>query len=244
MAFHPVTTTRSYEHVVRQIAAEIQSGRFSRGERLPTERELGANFGVSRGVVREAVKVLDAMGLVEPRQGSGLYVRDDPVPPVTRALTLSVSPEEKSVRHLFEFRRTLETESARLAASRRSDDQAASIAAASALTAEAAAHDGQPAFGPTDLAFHAAIYAAADNPYMAVAIAAVRDMTSDVVAQYIGLRGSLAVAAGHHAAIAAAISAGDPEAAAAAMAEHLTYTADAVGAALHDSPAKRREVGT
>jgi GntR family transcriptional repressor for pyruvate dehydrogenase complex len=240
VAFHPVTTTRSYEQVVRQIADEIRSGRLGRGERLPTERELGANFGVSRGVVREAVKVLDAMGLVEPRQGSGLYVRANPLPMVTRAFTLSVAPEEESVAHLFELRRLLEVDAARLAAARRSDAQAADLVAAAEATAQRGDGTG---FDEADQTFHRRLYEAAANPYLTVAAAAVRGMQADVAALFSTLAGSTTVAAGHHRAIAAAVNAGDAAAAAAAMAEHIAYTADAVAAALRDNPAYRDRAG-
>ncbi len=76
---------------MRQIAASIRNGQIGNGGRLPTERELSAAFRVSRGVIREAIKVLGALGLVEARQGSGIYVLNT-VPTVTRAFTLSVSP--------------------------------------------------------------------------------------------------------------------------------------------------------
>src|SRR5215211_1137494 len=130
MGFKSVTVTRSYEQVVKQVGDAIQRGALPRGQKLPTERELADSFGVSRGVVREAVKVLTTMGLVESRQGSGTYVRTDPLPAVTHALTLSVEPEEHAIGRLFEFRQALEALAARRAAERRSDAQAASIVAA------------------------------------------------------------------------------------------------------------------
>jgi len=231
LGFSPVTVTRSYEQVVDQIAAEIRSGRLSRGQRLPTERELGASFGVSRGVVREAVKVLGAMGLVEPRQGSGLYVRDDPLPSVTRAFTLSVAPEEESVAHLFELRRLLEANAARLAAARRTPEQGEEIVAAAETTAVLGS---SADFGDGDRRFHALVHAAAGNPYLALAAGAIRDMQHDVVALFAELPGSVLTAAEHHRRVAAAIVAADPDAAAAAMAEHIAYTADAVASALRE----------
>ena len=81
MGFRAVILTRSYEQVVQQIQEGIRSGSLVPGQRLPTERELGESFGVSRAVVREALKVLAAMGLVESRQGSGNYFAPTRSPP-------------------------------------------------------------------------------------------------------------------------------------------------------------------
>ena len=86
MDFRSVLVTRSYEQVVQQIRGRIRSGMLVPGQRLPTERELADSFGVSRGVIREALKVLGSMGLVESRQGSGTYVCSNPVPSISRAM--------------------------------------------------------------------------------------------------------------------------------------------------------------
>lgn len=226
-AYHAITVTRSYEGVVRQIAASIQQGQIGGGERLPTERELSTAFGVSRGVIREAIKVLGALGLVEARQGSGIYVLNT-VPTVTRAFTLSVSPDAESVQRLFEFRRTLEVESAALAAVRRNDRQLADIVAASDATARAVEQGEIEAFGAFDNAFHAAVARASGNPYFEVAVATARQMQQDVVPLISDRIGSVRSAIQHHRAIAEAIGARDPETAAREMAAHIVYTARAV----------------
>lgn len=230
-AYQAISVTRSYEGVVRQVAASIRDGRIGRGERLPTERELGSAFGVSRGVVREAIKVLGALGLVEARQGSGIYVLND-IPTVTRAFTLSVSTDMKSVERLFEFRRTLEVEAAALAAVRRTDSQLAEIVAASEETARAVELGDLDAFGAFDNVFHAAVARASGNPYFEVAVATARQMQQDVVPLISDRIGSVRSAILHHRAISEAIAAGDPESAARAMAEHIVYTAGAVTARL------------
>ena len=226
-SFQAITVSRSYEGVVRQIAALIRTGKLRSGERLPTERELAAAFGVSRGVVREAVKVLGALGLVEARQGSGIYVLHD-IPTITRAFTLSVSPNTKSVEQLFEFRRTLEVEAAALAAMRRTPEQLEDIRSASTETCLAVEADDLEAFGIADNAFHAAVARASANPYFEVAVATARQMQIDVVPLISEQVGSFRAAVRHHQAIVDAIDTGDPEAAARAMGEHIVYTAGAV----------------
>lgn len=228
MQFRSVTVSRSYEQVVQQIQEAIQHGDLAPGERLPAERELSASFSVSRGVVREAIKVLHATGLVEARQGSGTYVRPDPLPSITRSLILSVEPEEKSVARLFEFRRCLETFAAREAASRRSDDAARMLTDEAEATARAAATTDIHAFGTADRRFHHCIYDQADNRYLAVALGAIRELQRDVVRLFAVFPGSMKVAAEHHQRVADAIRAHDPDTAATAMDAHVTYTADVV----------------
>jgi DNA-binding FadR family transcriptional regulator len=240
--YQAITVTRSYEGVVRQIAASIRNGQPGSGERLPTERELSTAFGVSRGVIREAIKVLGALGLVEARQGSGIYVLNS-IPTVTRAFTLSVSPDAESVERLFEFRRTLEADAARFAALRRSDAELATIEAAADATAGALEMESWSEFSVADNTLHAAIARASGNPFFEVAVATARQMQLDVV-PLIGDRvGSMRSAVAHHCTIVQAIAARDPDAAAGAMAEHIVYTARAVvmeNSPVSPSPVKPR----
>jgi GntR family transcriptional repressor for pyruvate dehydrogenase complex len=227
--FAEVTVSRSYEQIVQQIQDGILRGEFGHGQKLPTERELGRAFGVSRATVRDAMRVLGAMGLIEARQGSGIYVRHNPVPVVSRALTLSATPDEQSVDHLFTFREGLETQAVRLATERRSSDQLARIRQTAADTETAARGGGNfAAFAVADRAFHAAILEAAGNPYLSVALDAVREMQRAVVDLIARQPGSLAVAVDQHRRIAEAIAAGAADDAAVAMRDHVRYTAGVV----------------
>jgi GntR family transcriptional repressor for pyruvate dehydrogenase complex len=216
---------RSHERIAGQIGEQIRDGRLVRGQKLPTEREMSERFGVGRGVIREAVRMLDAMGLVESRQGSGIYVRNNPIPSISRALTFSVTPEEHSVASLFEFRTVLEVAATEQAALRRTDAQLAAIERAAAATAKAAPHFTDDVWHNADQEFHHAISEASGNPYIAVAIDAVRQMQRDVTRLVREMRGSVG-AAEQHRAIAEAIAARCPERAAAAMRAHIQYTAD------------------
>jgi DNA-binding FadR family transcriptional regulator len=228
MRFDSVSVVRPYEQIVAQVEQRIRDGRLARGAKLPTERELAETFGVSRSVVREAVKVLDAMGLVTSRQGSGLYVRNDPIPTVTRAFTLSVSPDAESVEHLFEFRQGLEMDAARLAAERRTDDHIAELEATVRMIADAVAPPDWTVFAEADVRFHRVIADASDNPYLRVAIATAREMQQDIVSLFAERLGSMQNALNHHQRVADAIQRRDAAAAAAAMGEHISYTAQVV----------------
>ncbi|MCO5221748.1 MAG: FadR family transcriptional regulator [Thermomicrobiales bacterium] len=226
-SYQAVTVTRSYERVVRQIAESIRDGGLSSGERLPTERELSAAFGVSRGVIREAIKVLGALGMVEARQGSGIYVLNT-TPTITRAFTLSVSPDMESVERLFEFRRALESDAASFAALRRTPAQLAEIEQTDEAMADIVAAGQLERFGEIDDRFHLAIARASGNPYYEVAVATARDLQHDVVPLVAHQAGSFRAAVGHHRAILVAIANQDGDAAAGAMSDHIVYTAKAV----------------
>jgi GntR family transcriptional regulator, transcriptional repressor for pyruvate dehydrogenase complex len=226
--FKAITTMRSYEGVVQQIETAVRTGQLKRGQRLPTERELSTTFDVSRGVVREAIKVLGAMGLVEARQGSGLYVQNDTIPTVTKAFTLSVSPDAESIDRLFEFRCSLESESARYAALRRNERHLTAMSGAIEMIAQASNPFDWEGFGQADTKFHAAVVSASSNPYLEVAVATAREMQRDVVNLIADRAGSIRSAVAHHRSILEAIREQDPEEASRRMADHISYTAAAV----------------
>jgi GntR family transcriptional repressor for pyruvate dehydrogenase complex len=233
--FAAVTVTRSYEQVAQQIEAQIRGAELVRGQKLPTEREMGEQFGVSRGVVREAIKVLSAMGLVESRQGSGIFVRNNPIPSISQALTLSVTPETASVQRLLEFRESLEALAAHYTALRRTDAQLAEIQALMADNARSMATNDWHLFSETDQSLHLAIAGAADNPYLYAVLSATRQMQRDVMRLLARRSGVLAVAVGHHTRIVAAIAAGDAIAATEAMREHMQYSSSGAQRVLEEA---------
>jgi len=237
MEFNSVTVVRPYEQIVTQIQTAIRDGQFARGARLPTERELSETFGVSRSVVREAVKVLGAMGLVVSRQGSGLYVRNETIQTVSRAFILSVSPDAESVDRLFEFRQGLESDAARLAAGRRSSDHLDELRAVVELGDTAVEPQDWPLFGDADSRFHETIAGASGNPYLRVAIVTARDMQRDVVSLFADHPGSMREAVIHHRTIMDAIAAHDAEGAAARMGIHIAYTSSVVQSQIPDPAA-------
>ncbi len=221
------TGSRSHESIVRQIAASIRDGQLGKGDRLPTERELSASFGVGRGVIREAIKVLSAVGFVEARQGSGIFVLSS-IPTVSRAFTLSVSPDAVSIERLFEFRRVLEVEAARLAARHRSNEHIAEIAGAVEATASALESGDWDEFTNADNAFHSAVARAGGNPFLEVSVASTREVQLGVVTLIADRAGSVRSAFAHHCAIAEAISRQKPDEAAQRMADHIAYSASTV----------------
>jgi DNA-binding FadR family transcriptional regulator len=139
------------------IRREIISQRWQLGERLPNEATLCEILDVSRGTVREAVRVLVAEGLLETRQGSGTYVVSNI--DVSGPLTLA---RRAGLRDQFEARCALEVEATRLAAIRRTPEVVVGLRR---LLAERGSFDGKEktSFVERDLAFHRAVIAASGN---------------------------------------------------------------------------------
>ncbi|MFF1685788.1 FadR/GntR family transcriptional regulator [Streptomyces sp. NPDC058254] len=216
---------RLTDRVAAILAAEIESGRLAEGDKLPTEVELVKQLGVSRTVVREAVSRLRTAGLVESRQGLGVFV----LPRRTRPLDLEAeSADTKSkVLQIVEARSALEGEAASLAAVR------ATPAALDRMRHALDAIDAAVASGgdgvDEDLAFHGSIAESTGN---AVLVSTVRYL-GEVARSGIRVtranearRGDFieAVRLEHHA-ILAAVESGDPEAAHAAARTHMKHAA-------------------
>lgn len=113
-------TRKLYQQVATSVAAGIAAGRYKVGERLPSERDLAEEFGVSRPTLREAMIALEIRGLVEARPGSGIYVTE--APGATPAPELDIGAFE-----LTEARRLFEGEACALAASAISDEELAEL---------------------------------------------------------------------------------------------------------------------
>ena len=100
----------------RQIRELVQSGELRRGERLPSERELCERLGVSRTVVREAIKMLRASGLVKVRLGVGTFIADEPANVLEGTLNYADDQEARKISDLQQVREVLEPAAAALAA--------------------------------------------------------------------------------------------------------------------------------
>ncbi|WP_406040929.1 FadR family transcriptional regulator [Micromonospora sp. NBC_00898] len=119
--WQPLSRSRTYELVLDQIEEQIQAGRLTVGDRLPPERELAALLGVSRAAVREALRVLEAQGVLRrPQVGtgpeSGNIIAGMPSTGLTRLLRVHVALSNFPLEDVVEARITMERGSARLAA--------------------------------------------------------------------------------------------------------------------------------
>jgi GntR family transcriptional repressor for pyruvate dehydrogenase complex len=115
---HVIKKTRIHEEVVSQIHELIREGRFKAGDQLPSERELAETFQVSRTSVREALRALEAQGLIISRTGTGNFVSDLPVESLVAPLAKLLIEEKNALADVFELRKLIEPQIASLAAVR------------------------------------------------------------------------------------------------------------------------------
>lgn len=207
------------------LRAKIADGPMKPGDRLPTEKELEAELGVSRTVIREAVAVLKADGLVEPRRGAGIFVLD-PTKSRPRGLPVFLPGQIYEALDLLELRMAVEVEAAGLAATRRTLAQDARIREATADFGRALETGAKT--GELDIAFHAAIAQGTNNPLFALFLESLggnaiprNALTQDQRERLID-EDYLQRVHQEHLAIAEAIGAGDAEQASAAMRAHLS----------------------
>ncbi|WP_104666181.1 FadR/GntR family transcriptional regulator [Ensifer adhaerens] len=206
----PINRTNLTESAAESLRAEILSGRWAIGERIPNETALTELLAVSRGTVREAVRVLISKGLLDARQGSGTYVRST----VDTSGALD-RVKRSGLRDQWEARAALDVEAARLAALRHTPgdlDRMRGLLKARGTVAD----DGREAFGRRDIAFHRSIVEASGNR----AIVELYDFFTSAILETIHstLNGDLPEPDDRaHAAIVDAIATGDADKAAAAV---------------------------
>ncbi|MGU3398485.1 FadR/GntR family transcriptional regulator [Brucellaceae bacterium D45D] len=150
--------------VINELRQSIQSGAFGPGSKLPSEAQLTAQFGVSRTVVREAIAALRADGLVEGRQGSGVFVLEAPRPEALPFQNIDYD-RVSSVIEILELRTGVEVEAAGLAALRRSPQQEETIIGCHERVL-ACMKEGKTT-AEADFALHLAIADASNNPRFA-----------------------------------------------------------------------------
>jgi len=111
-----VEKKRAYEDIVQQVVSLIENGKLKRGDQLPSERELTETFKVSRTTVREAIRTLESMKLLECRQGTGNYILASSEEALIQPLASALFNKKDDIRDIFFIRKILEPHVARLAA--------------------------------------------------------------------------------------------------------------------------------
>ncbi len=231
------------ERVAAMLRSQIAAGEIRAGEKLPTESQLTGTFGVSRTVVREAVANLAADGLVEPRQGAGVFVCERPAMAFA-SITQEIGMKISHALNVIEVRMGLEIESAGLAAIRRNAAQEAAIQEAF-FEFDRLLSIGE-ATGRSDFTFHRAIAAATNNPFYvevldALGVRAIPcDITSPWGTESVLSREYQVMLQQEHLAILKAISANDADGARAAMRAHLSESQQRYRERLTDQQAEYR----
>ncbi|MEV7611923.1 FCD domain-containing protein [Streptomyces sp. NPDC089799] len=160
MALGALRPSPLVEQAAQHLRDQITGGHWPVGTRLPAETSLAKTLGVGRSTVREALRALAGAGLVQSRQGAGVFVIA-----TTPAEDWPARLRRAAITDVYEVRVLIEVEAAQLAARRRTDEDLAVIGAALDRRGEAAAGD-TAGFVDADIALHAAVVAAAHNPVL------------------------------------------------------------------------------
>jgi DNA-binding FadR family transcriptional regulator len=225
MPLQAVETSRLYRQIAEQLRGLISGGEFAAGSRLPAERDLAKQLGVSRPSVREALIALEVEGWVEVRTGSGIYVQaSQQRTPASRAKNEADSTgAEWGPLQVMQARELVESEVAALAARHARKTQVAAMASALEQMRQEAEAGVEPRAG--DEAFHTAIAQACGNEVLADTVhsywTARHSTLFTRLGDYFENPASWSAALAEHAAVLDAIRAREPDAARAAMRQHL-----------------------
>jgi GntR family transcriptional regulator, transcriptional repressor for pyruvate dehydrogenase complex len=205
--------------VVEHVRKLIEAGRLGPGDRLPPERELAQKIGVSRPSLRSGLRSLQAMGVVQARQGAGTFISDGPPKLGEAPLRFLAALHGFTRDKMFEARRVLEVGTAGLAAERASGDQMAAIS--EEVASMFATLDQPLEFLRHDVQFHRAVAAGSQNPVLATLIDTVSELVFETRRSTVERATDLKESAEMHRRIYQAIKAKSAERARAEMGEHL-----------------------
>ena len=209
------------QFVAQQIEDAIRDGRIQPGDKLPTERELGRQFGVSRTVIREAIHGLTARNLISVHPGAGTVVLAPTTQMVsdTLAFILTMGRKRLDFRELMEVRRFLEIETTGLCAERRMDEELDELK--QILDRMASNLNNEETFVVEDIAFHEALAKGTHNRLFVVLFNTLMDIMHDLSAALSRQPNTRERALKHHQAIYDQVTAGNRAGAREAMRAHL-----------------------
>lgn len=233
-----MTTNKAYETVLTGIEQSFRDGSLTLGDRLPGERALAERFNVSRSSVREAIRILDAVGLIRANvgsgPGSGSVIVSEPALGLSRALKLHVSARHIAPADVLTTRVVLESDAVATAAEVGHGAADAHLDRAAGLLAEMREPDiAKEDFHVLDTRFHRELCAAAGNPVTDIILASLSSSILDYVSaaadtaeDWPGVQAELTR---QHAGLLDAIIAGDPERARRECAAHIHWFAATTG---------------
>jgi GntR family transcriptional repressor for pyruvate dehydrogenase complex len=172
-----VEKRRAYQEVVKQILDLIREGRLNKGDQLPTEREMTETFRVSRTTVREAIRYLESMRLVESRHGNGTYVLASSENAHIQSLSAALFHDRDDLTDIFYIRKIIEPSIARLAAEYATPGEIKELEAILQEQEENLAAGKNAA--QADTAFHMALARAAKNRVLGRLVHALMDLLAE-----------------------------------------------------------------
>jgi GntR family transcriptional regulator, transcriptional repressor for pyruvate dehydrogenase complex len=216
----PVVKTSISDEIVEQIISLISKGDLKPGQRLPSERELCKNFGAGRSSLREALRCLCIVGVLNARVGEGTSVAVDGGKFLGKIVEWRVMTEQHDIENLMEVRIALEGVTAASAALRCDEKDLLKIDALMKRM-EAATKKDEKQFAPLDLEFHVTLAEASQNFLIVDLIAMIRGQLEKALSRVLLLPNARPLSFKEHVAIVNAIKRHDPEAAREAMQIHL-----------------------
>ena len=220
----PIKKTRIPEEVADRIRVLILDGSFPPGQPLPAERLLAERFGVSRGSIRDALRILEMIGLLEARHGQGTFPRELTVERLVAPLASVMTYRHDLRDELLDVRRMFEPAVARFAALRATEEDVDDLERI-VDTQREKLKTGRSAI-IEDSAFHATLARSTRNPIVVSIMAILNDLLVESRAQSLRQKGRPARSLDGHEAVVAALRRRDPDAAAQAMYKHIDQIAD------------------
>ncbi|MFC5386645.1 FCD domain-containing protein [Aquamicrobium segne] len=229
--FTRIEPSRTADEVAQQIESLILEGVLRTGDQLPGERELARQFDVSRPILRDALKALEARGLLVTRHGGGTFIADIIGQVFSKPVIELISSHPKAIADYLEYRREIEGVAAEYAAQRATADDLALLDAIMARMDEAHQANDFEAEARVDVEFHHAVSECAHNIILLHTLRSCYRLLSEDVFQnrlmIFTLPGAREALLQQHHAIHAAIMAKDPEAARKAAMDHIDYIEEA-----------------
>ncbi len=217
--------TSAAETIVEHVRERLERGELRPGDRLPPERTLALQTGVSRSSVRVGLRALSTMGILHSRHGSGTFIADGPPTLETAPLHFMAALHGFTRDEMFEARRLIEVGVAGLSAQRASGEQVAAIA--EEVTSMFASLDNPQDFLRHDIGFHRAVAAACGNPILTSLVEMLSQVFYERRRETVGQARDIRESADMHRRICTAIRQRDSGAAREAMDRHLQLSFDA-----------------
>jgi len=221
----PIDRQPVAEQVARQLLALVQAGSLQPGQKLPPERELAATLQVSRPSLREALRALSLLGVLRIKQGGGVYVSSLDPESLLAPLHFFISLDAQNLESLFEARLVVESENARIAAGKISEEDLKRLK--KCVDFEAHELDDENKFIQSDVEFHKILNESVDNSFLqkfATSLHILGKASREITGH---IPGVIAQSLKDHEAIVAAVEARDGDAAAEAMKTHLINVREA-----------------
>ncbi|KKM10477.1 hypothetical protein SY88_12285 [Clostridiales bacterium PH28_bin88] len=231
--FEPINPERSstYEKIMSSIKASIFKGELKPGEKLPPERELAVMMGVSRTSLREALKLLAAMGLVTIKHGQGVFITEQDPDAYLKRFAESILLQRDTVADLFQIRKVLECKAAAWAAQKATGEQVKQLIdqVDKAQKMIQSKENVRLAFlAEHDAKFHNAVAEATQNQVLVRVMEHLLDLLTDSRAHSLAIPGRALQSVQEHAHVAKCIAGKDLEGAEKAMLNHLLSVEEAL----------------